>query len=176
MGNIIMYKLAYVVKNGTMVTGYGLVDSETGMPKIYNREQVAFLAGRKQIIGLASQISNGAVIYKGTKIPLKNLPVKQQAAPNRATVTDSQDKAYAATPGARGRKSLSANGRYMIFGTVRSKDNKHITEGYKVVDRKTSDAGVLSKEQVVKLISQNQVVNARVQVWNGRTIIRLKKW
>lgn len=176
MSNIIMYKLAYVVKNGTMVTGYGLVDSETRRPKTYSREQVAFLAGRKQIIGLASQISNGAVIYKGTEIPLKNLPVKQQAAPNRATVTDSQDKAYVATPEARGRKSLSANGRYMIFGRVRSKDNKHITEGYKVVDRKTSDAAVLNKEQVICLIRHNQVVNARVQVWNGRTIIRLKKW
>lgn len=175
MSNIIMYKLAYVVKNGTMVTGYGLVDSETRRPKTYNREQVAFLAGRKQIIGLASQISNGAVIYKGTKIPLKNLPVKQQAAPNRAVVTDSQDKAYVATPGARGRKSLSANGRYMIVGTVQSKDNKHITEGYKVADRKSGKTNVLNKEQVVCLIRHNQVVNARFQVWNGRTIIRLKK-
>lgn len=175
MSNIIMYKLAYVVKNGTMVTGYGLVDSETRRPKTYSREQVAFLAGRKQIIGLASQISNGAVIYKGTKIPLKNLPVKQQAAPNRATVTDSQDKAYVATPGARGRKSLSANGRYMIVGTVQSKDNKHITEGYKVADRKSGKTNVLNKEQVICLIRHNQVVNARFQVWNGRTIIRLKK-
>lgn len=141
---------------GVSILGYMVQDLATGEKAVLNRKNVEMLALNKNIENVTAQVYNGKVIMKGSNCKLSELP-KYDKHGNLITATQKQPTVTEE-----------------IIITDRIGDGKTIT-GYVVAlinnGVKCSEAR-LSREKVMELARDGKIANARVQMSNGKPVLR----
>lgn len=141
---------------GVNILGYMVQDMITGNAGICDRKHVEMMALNKTIENVTAQVYNGKVIMKGLNCKLSELPKYDKngnlivAAQKQPAVTEE------------------------IIITDRIGDGKTIT-GYVVAlinnGVKCSEAR-LSRDKVMELARDGKIANARVQMSNGKPVLR----
>lgn len=145
--------------DGTSVTGYQMQSIETGKSGKFTREQAAFLVGRGQVTNCDASIYQDKVIFKGIGVSLESLPIIRDG---KVSNTDRIGHVRRdVTP-------EQAVNQLMISGVIVSGRN---TVGY-VIRNAGGQEKKIKREDCLKLASQNRLVNARIQNYNGKVILR----
>lgn len=145
---------------GKEVTAYHLQSIETGKAGRYSREQVAYLVGRDQITNCVGQIYQDKLLLRGKGMSLEDLPVQQEDGTLKKT--DNIGKVR------RGTSAADAMEQWMIVGTLKSGKN---TVGY-VVQNAGCGIKKVKRQQVIELARAGKIGNARVQMYQGRELLR----
>ena len=154
------YQIVGRYMDGKEVTGYHLQSMETGKSGRYTREQVAYLVGREQITNCVGQIYQDKVLLRGKGMSLEDLPVQQEDGTLKRTESVGKIR--------RGTTASDAMEQWMIVGTIKSGKN---TVGY-VVQNAGCGIKRVKRNQVIDLARDGKIGNARVQMYNGRELLR----
>lgn len=141
--------------DGTSVTGYSIMAKNTGESRVVSRDTVAFLCGRGQILNATGRVYNGKFQLVGKDCNIESLPIVNA-------------KAFSSN----GRTNNKLNSNQMNQLTLvkvikRGRD----TVGYIAVNSAGAEYK-LSVARVVELGRCGRLSNARINMSNGRTIIR----
>lgn len=146
--------------NGKEVTAYELQE-KSGQHKKYTREAVCFLIGKGAIANATGQMHKAEVIIRGSGVDFSKLPVVQEK-DGSLTRTESLGRVR------KGTDASQAMTQVLLVGRV---DKGTTTIGYEV-----STAGgqikQISREQTLQLAKAGRIGNARVQMWQGKPLLR----
>lgn len=159
MANRVEYQIVGRYMRGKEVTGYHLQSISTGKSSKYTREQVCFLVGREQVTNCTGQIYNDKVLLRGKGMSLEDLPISQE--PTEGKEESKED--------AKNRQQAQkAMNQLQIVGALRS--------GKNVVGYMVQNAGCATKRlrraDVIELVKNGKISNARVQTYNGKVLLR----
>lgn len=157
----ISYQMVGRYMKGSEVTGYHLQSIETGKAGRYTKEQVYYLAGRDQITNCEGSLgSEGAVNLSGRGMRIQDLPVMHEN--GKMSNTDAIGKV---------KKNQSAEQTM-----ERLKIIAQVPEGKKVPYYWVINVGggkaIKSREEIIEKAKNNLIVNARVQIYNGKYLLR----
>ena len=141
---------------GVNVLGYVLRDMNNGTTGLVRRSEVEKLALDKMIGNIAAQVYNGKVIMKGQDCKLSELPNYD----SEGTILDTRLK--------------GCGNSEEIMLSARILDGKS-TIGYTVslvCNGVTVDNKQVTREKAIKLARNGYIANARVQMSNGKPILR----
>lgn len=145
---------------GKEITGYELQD-KSGNHKKYTREAVCYLIGKGAIANASGQIHKTEVIIRGLGVDFSSLPLIQE-----------RDGSLKRTESlGRIRKGTNTNDAMTQVLLVSRLDKGTTTIGYEV---RTAGGQVkaISKAQAFELAKAGRIGNARVQMWNGKPLLR----
>jgi len=154
------YQIVGRYMDGKEVTGYHLQSLESGKSGRYTKEQVYYLVGRGQVTNCEGSLYKDKVLLRGVGVSLDDLPVQQEDGSLRRT--DNIGKVR------KGTSAADAMTQFMIVGTLVSGRN---TVGYVIRNAGGATTNV-NREQLLALASQGRIGNARVQNYNGKTLLR----
>lgn len=160
MANRIEYQIVGRYMDGKEVTGYHLQSLNSGKSGKYTREQVAYLVGRGQVTNCTGQIYQDKLLLRGVGMSIESLPVQQEN--GGLSRTDNIGKVR------KGTTAADAMTQLMIVGCIK---NGRETIGY-VLQNSGGAQKRFSRQNVLTLASQGRIGNARIQNYNGRTILR----
>lgn len=140
--------------DGTSVTGYSIMAKNTGESRVVSRDTAAFLCGRGQILNATGRIYNGKFQLVGKDCNIESLPIVNTKAPVNT-----------------GRASTRINNQMNQLTLVKVIKNGRDTIGYIAVNSAGAEYK-LSVARVVELGRCGRLSNARINMSNGRTIIR----
>lgn len=160
MAKRIEYQIVGRYMSGKEVTGYHLQSIETGKSGKYTRDQVAFLVGRDQITNCTAQLYQDKVLLRGKGMSLEDLPVQYEDGDTRNTEQLGRIK--------KGTSTSQAMEQFLIVGTIKSGRN---TVGY-VLQNAGCGIKKFKRQQVIELAQQGKIGNARVQMYQGKPLLR----
>lgn len=156
----INYQIVGRQMNGKEVTGYYIESMENNKKAFMTKEQICYLIGRDQITNCTAQLVSDDILLRGKGISLHDLPVIDTE--GHIKNTDNLGKIR------KGTSAEDALGQYLIVGTIKS--------GRNVTDYVLKNAGggtkTFSREDVISMVKQGKIGNARVQMSNGKEILR----
>lgn len=154
------YQIVGRYMNGKEVTAYHLQSLDTGKQGRYTREQVAFLVGRGQVTNCEGQIYQDKVLLRGKDMSLEDLPVQQENGDLSRTGNLGKIR--------KGTSTEDALTQVMIVGTV--------VKGRNVLQYIVQNAGggriAVPRQQLLEMAHEGRVGNARVQMYQGRMILK----
>lgn len=160
MATKMLYQIVGRYMDGKEVTGYHMVRND-GKTERYTKEQVYFLVGRDQVTNCEGQLYQDKVLLRGKGISLDNLPV----------VSD-KDGSLSRTEGiGKIKKGMSAQEVLTRLSIVSCLVNGRNTVGY-TVQNIGGQSKNLSRDDVYKLAASGKISNAKIQMYNGRPILR----
>lgn len=153
----VQYQIVGRYMKGKEVTGYHLQSLETGKQGKYSKEAVAYLVGRDQITNCKAQIYNNELLLRGEGISLESLPVQYEdgSAKNLSGLGHIR----------RGTEASEAMTQVMVVGICKA----HKTY---IVSNVAGAKMEINKAQLIDLAQQGKVGNARVQMYQGKTLLR----
>ena len=156
----IEYQIVGRYKDGKEVTDYHLQSIDTGKSGRFSKELVCYLAGRGQITNCTAQIYKDQVILRGNGMSLDDLPIiNEDGALKNA---DGLGKVR------KGTSAIEAIEMFNIVGIVKS--------GRSIAGYVLQNAGCgikkFKRPQVIEMAKAGKIGNARVQMSNGREILR----
>ena len=154
------YQIVGRYMNGKEVTAYHLQSIETGKAGRYTKEQVVYLVGRDQITNCTGQIYQDKVLLRGKGMSLDDLPVQQEDGTLKRTDSIGRVK--------KGTSTEDAMTQFMIVGTLKVGRN---TVGY-VIQNAGCGIKKIKRQQVIELAKAGRIGNARVQVYQGKELLR----
>jgi len=154
------YQIVGRYMDGKEVTAYHLQSIDTGKSGRYTRDQVAFLVGRDQITNCTAQIYQDKLILRGNGMSLDDLPVQYEDGGTRNTEQLGKIRKGTTMP--------QAMEQFLIVGTIKSGRN---TVGY-VIQNAGCGIKKVKRQQVIELAQQGKLGNARVQMYNGKPLLR----
>lgn len=146
--------------DGKEVTAYHLQSLDTGKAGRYTREQVAYLVGRGQVTNCEGQIYQDKLLLRGKGISLEDLPVQQEN--GDLSRTDNLGKIR------RGTNTNDALTQVMIVGSIVRGRN---VLGY-VIQNAGGGQAKVERDRLIELARAGRVGNARVQMYNGKPILK----
>lgn len=156
----IQYQIVGRYMNGKTVTGYHLQSIDTGKAGKYTKEQVCFLVGRDQVTNCSCQIYKDGVLLRGKGMSLDDLPVQYED--GKMKNTENMGKI------AKDATASDVMTKFTIVGKL--------TSGRKTVGYVVQNAGLgikkVKRSQVIELAKAGKIANARVQVYQGKDILR----
>lgn len=156
----VQYQIVGRYMDGKEVTGYHLQSIETGKASRYTKEQVIYLVGRDQVTNCEGQIYKDKVLLRGVGMSLDSLPVQQED--GTLSRTSNIGKVRRGTSGA------DAMTQLLIVG--------NIVNGRNVLGYVLRNAGgatvVKNRTEVLSLVANGRIGNARVQAYQGKTILK----
>lgn len=156
-----MYQIVGRYMDGSEVVGYHLQSLESGKAERYNREITAYLVGRGQVSNASGQVYKGELLLRGEGVKISELPVFNE---NTGELSNLNGVG-------RVRKNASAADVMTML-----KLTGIIVKGRSVVGYEVSNnAGAkknLSRADVIKLAVAGQIGNARVQMNDGKELLR----
>lgn len=155
-----MFQIVGRYMSGSSVTGYHLQSLETGKSGKYSKEQVCLLIGRGQITNCDGQIYKDTVLLRGVNCQIEALPVIQE--------DGSLSRADGLGRVKRGTSAQDAVTNVNIVGVIRSGRNN---VGY-VVANAGGGTYKFARDKVMLLAKEGRIGNARVQMHNGKAILR----
>lgn len=161
MSRLTEYQIVGRYMSGKEVSGYHLQSLERDKSGRYTREQVCYLVGKGQITNCEGQIYKDKVILRGVGMSLEDLPVVQENS-GEITRTDSVGKI---------RKGTSNEDAMTQLMLVESIVAGKINIGY-VVENSGGARKTLKRADILKLASEGRIGNARVQQYQGKTLLR----
>lgn len=156
----IEYQIVGRYMNGKEVTGYHLQSIDTGKSGKYTKEQVCFLVGRDQVTNCSAQLTADSIILRGNGISLNELPVQYEDGTTKNMEQLGRIK--------HGASAQDAMAMFMLVGSIKQGRN---TVGY-VVQNAGCGIRKLKKQQVIELAQQGKIGNARVQMYQGKPLLR----
>lgn len=141
------YQITGRYTKGKEVVGFHLQSITTGKSGKFPKEFVAYLIGKEQVTNCTAQIYKGRVLFRGKGISLDDLP---------SSPIDGEMDASA--------ENLT------VVGALRS-GNRIV--GY-AVQNAGSGVAKYSRAKVIKLAQEGKITNARVQMYNGKPLLRGK--
>ncbi len=147
--------------SGTEVTGYHLQSIETGKSGRFTRAQVCYLVGRNQITNCTGSLAKDGVILTGRGMNLASLP----------SVQENNGKLKNTGEGGRVKRGTSNGAAMEQFTLISSIKAGNRVLGYGVKNY----GGAIKKLQlsvVLKLAQSGKINNARLQMWNGKPLLR----
>lgn len=154
------YQIVGRYMDGKEVTAYHLQSLDTGKSGRYSREQVAYLVGRDQVTNCEGQIYKDKLLLRGVGISLESLPVQQEDGSLSRTGNIGHVR--------RGTSAQDAMNQYLIVGSLVQGRN---TVGY-VIQNAGGGQKKISREQLLELARQGKIGNARVQNYQGKSLLR----
>lgn len=154
------YQIVGRYMNGKEVTAYHLLSLETGKAGKFTKEQVAFLVGRDQVTNCSGQIYQDKVLLRGVGMSLEDLPVQYE----------NGDLAKTANIGhiRRGTSTADAMTQVLLAGVI--VDGRSAV-GY-VIQNSGGGQTKVSREQLLSMARAGKVGNARVQMYQGKPILK----
>lgn len=150
---------------GPEVTGYQLISDTSTESKKYSKEALAFLIGKGAVVNCDAQIYNGNIVLRGVGIQINTLPI----------VSDKDGKISNAEKLGKPKRNETTDdtlSKSMIIGRV----EKELADGRRVIGYVIMNAGgvkrVINKDELINLTQSNRIGNARVQNYNGKTLLR----
>lgn len=156
----IEYQIVGRYMSGKSVTGYHLQSIDSGKSGRYTKEQVCFLVGRDQITNCTGQIYQDTILLRGKGMSLDDLPVQYEDGDTRNM--DKVGKVRRCTD------TASAMEQFLIVGTIKAGRN---TVGY-VIQNAGCGIKRVKRQQVLELAAAGKIGNARIQNYQGRTLLR----
>lgn len=156
----VQYQIVGRYMSGKEVTAYHLQSIDTGKAGKYTREQVAFLVGRDQVTNCTGQLYQDKLILRGNGMSLDDLPVQYDDGDTRNAEKLGKIR--------RGTSLPEAMEQFLIVGTIKSGRN---TVGY-VIQNAGCGIKKIKRQQVIELAQQGKIGNARVQMYNGKPLLR----
>lgn len=160
MANKTGFQIVGRYMNGKEVEAYHIQSLESGKSMKVNKNVLAYLVGKEQITNCEAQIYKDKVLYRGVGISLDSLPAKQ--IDGELTKTDSVGHIR------KGDTTEDAMTKLMIVGTI--------VKGRATVGYTVKNAGGATKEisrnNVIELAQQGKIGNARVQMYQGKPLLR----
>ena len=154
------YQIVGRYMDGKEVTAYHLQSLETGKQGRYSREQVAYLVGREQVTNCTGQIYQDKLLLRGVGISLDSLPVQQEDGSLSRTGNVGHVR--------RGTSNEDIMTQLIIVELVVHGRN---TVGY-VVQNAGGGRTKIPREQLLKLAQEGRVGNARVQMYQGKPVLK----
>lgn len=148
------YSIVGRYMSGAEVTGYHLVSNMTGQGSRFSREQVILLVGRGQVSNCNASLSGDKVVLSGIGCELSKLPIQQENKSINKSTT--KQNTVSGNPGIYLDKAIMHNGKPI---------------GY-VVKNSRGDTRNLKVDDVLTLLKQNKIVNARLGQENGYYVIQ----
>jgi len=156
----VQYQIVGRYMDGKEVVAYHLQSLSTGKEGKFNRDQVAFLVGRGQITNCEGQIYKDKVLLRGVGISLDSLPVEQEDGSLSRTGNIGHVR--------RGASAKDAMTQYIIVGCLTKGRN---TVGY-VIQNAGGGQKKIPRNQLLELAKAGKIGNARVQMYQGRMILK----
>lgn len=156
----VMYQIVGRYMNGKEAVAYALQSIDKDKQAKFTREQVCYLVGRGQVTNCEAQLYNGKVLLRGKGINFDNLPTKQ---------LDGEFKHTEAIGKIRKDTSVDdAMHQFMIVNSI--KNGKEVT--HYVIRNAGNATKTVTKEELFELVRQGRVGNARIQMYNGKELLR----
>ena len=156
----INYQIVGRYMNGKEVTGYHLQSIETGKSGKFTREQTCYLVGRGQITNCTAQPYKDQIILRGNGMSLDDLPIINED--GELKNSDGLGKVR------RGTSAMEALEMYNIVGVVKA---GRTIAGY-VLQNAGCGIKKFKRAEVLEMAKAGKIGNARVQMSNGREILR----
>lgn len=141
------YQITGRYTKGKELVGFHLQSIESGKSGKFPKEFVAYLIGKEVVTNCTAQIYKGRLLFRGKGISLDDLP----------TASFDEDL------------STSAE-ELTIVGALKSGNR---TVGY-AVQNIGGGLSKYSRAKVIKLAQEGQITNARVQMYQGKPLLRGK--
>lgn len=154
------YQIVGRYMDGKEVVAYHLQSLESGKAGRYTREQVCYLVGRDQVTNCTGQIYQDKVLLRGVNCSLDDLPVQYEN--GNMKNADMMGKVR------RNETAATSMEKVAIVGCIRNGRN---IVGYTVQNSGGAQADV-PRDKLLSMVSQGLVGNARVQSYNGKTLLR----
>lgn len=154
------YQIVGRYMSGKEVVAYHLQSIETGKSGRYTREQVCYLVGRDQITNCTGQIYQDKVLLRGKGMSLDDLPVQYDDGDTRNLERVGKVR--------KGTEIHEAMEQFMIVGTLKSGRN---VVGY-VIQNAGCGIKRIKRQQVIELAKQGKIGNARIQMYDGKPLLR----
>ena len=154
------YQIVGRYMSGKEVTGYHLQSIETGKSGKFSRDQVAFLIGREQITNCTAQIYQDKVLLRGKGMSLEDLPIQYEDGTTKNT--EQLGKI------AKGADASQVMEKFIVVGAIKSGRN---TVGY-IIQNAGCGIKRIKRQQVIELAQQGKIANARVQMYQGKALLR----
>lgn len=136
--------------NGREVVGYHIQSLGSKKSMKISKEQAAYFIGKGIITNCTCQIYKGALLYRGKGMSLDDLPAEQTG--DMIDNTDSE-------------KNMT---KLTVVGCLKSGSR---TVGY-VVQNAGCGTAKYSRRQVIDYASKGMITNVKVQMSNGKAILR----
>lgn len=141
------YQITGRYTNGKEVVGFHLQSIANGKSGKFPKEFVAYLIGKEVVTNCTAQIYKGKLLFRGKGISLDDLP----------TANFDEDLAGSAE-------------KLTIVGALKSGNR---TVGY-AVQNIGGGLSKYSRAKVIRLAQEGQITNARVQMYQGKPLLRGK--
>lgn len=154
------YQIVGRYMNGKEVTAYHLLSLETSKAGKFTKEQVAFLVGRDQVTNCSGQIYQDKVLLRGVDMSLEDLPVQYENGDLTKTANIGHVR--------RGTSTADAMTQVLLAGVI--VDGRSAV-GY-VIQNSGGGKTKVSREQLLSMARAGKVGNARVQMYQGKPILK----
>ena len=145
------YQITGRYTNGKEVVGFHLQSIANGKSGKFPKEFVAYLIGKEVVTNCTAQIYKGKLLFRGKGISLDDLP----------TASFDEDL------------STSAE-ELTIVGALKSGNRTVGGDGCEVWYHIGGGLSKYSRAKVIKLAQEGQITNARVQMYQGKPLLRGK--
>lgn len=151
--------------DGTRVVGYHLIGTN-GVSRRYQREEFAFLVGAGKVKDCAGRINDQDVAEEGNNVQFWGTNgLNIQALPQKSVQNPDEVRSV-------GRVNPNVNpNQCQLVQLICRDDDMKVIVGYVAV---TSDGqkAMLKREKVLQMAKNNLIANARLQMANGKPILR----
>lgn len=151
--------------DGTRVVGYHLIGTN-GISRRYQREEFAFLVGAGKVKDCAGRINDQDVAEEGNNVQFWGTNgLNIQALPQKSVQNPDEIRSV-------GRANPNVNpNQCQLVQLICKDDDMKVIVGYVAV---TSDGqkAMLKREKVLQMAKNNLIANARLQMANGKPILR----
>lgn len=154
------YQIIGRYMNGKEVTAYHLQSIETGKASRFTREQVTYLVGRGQVTNCEGQLYQDKVLLRGKGISLDDLPVQHESGVIKNKEQNNKVRKDSST-----KQDIE---QFLIVSTIKSGRN---TVGY-IIQNTGCSIKKVNRQQVIDLARRGKIINARVQMYQGKTLLR----
>lgn len=158
------YKIVGRYMEGSRVSAYCLED-DNGKVEPYTREQTIYLVARGDVSNCKAQLGEKAVVLSGYPTPLRDLPVLDLKTMQTRN-NDGMTKPTKSNP--------NKLGQWNIVALVVADNDKRMIGGY-VIQSANGDKRTVSSDNCRQLIKDRQIGNARLNMYNGKALIRAKE-
>lgn len=143
--------------NGVRVNAYVIKHTGTGVVSIVSKKETEYMAEKKQIINCTGQVYGGKILLKGTNCKLVDLPNYDL---NGQLITKDKDISN---------KEIAD---LKIVARIVTGKNTVGYVIYKLDSNGNVDKRSIEREKVLVLAREGKIVNARVQMFNSKPLLR----
>ena len=158
------YKIVGRYMEGSRVSAYCLED-DNGKVEPYTREQTIYLVARGDVSNCKAQLGEKTVVLSGYPTPLRDLPVLDLKTMQTRN-NDGMDKPT--------KVNTNKLGQWNIVALVVADNDKRMIGGY-IIQSANGDKRTVSADNCRQLIKNRQIGNARLNMYNGKALIRAKE-